>query len=185
MERRNFKILITGPPGCGKTTLVEAIIKEWKDRIRLAGFITREIREKGQRLGFELIGLNGKRSLLSHVNHKSQYRVGKYGVDVTGFENFLSSISLDSQEHELIIIDEIGKMECLSEKFRKMVLELLNGSKPLLATIAFSGTPFIEGVKSCPGKEIITLTPANREQVKENLNTRLKASFLKISSDFL
>lgn len=179
MEKKDFKILITGPPGCGKTTLVEAIVREWKDQIRLAGFITREIREKGQRLGFELIGLNGKRSLLSHVNHKSQYRVGKYGVDVPGFERFLSSVSLSSPENDLIIIDEIGKMECLSEKFRKLIFDLINGSTPLLATIALSGTPFIEGIKSSPGKEIINLSPANRDRIKENLNTRLKAFFLK------
>jgi len=84
-------ILITGLPGVGKTTLIKKLSEELK-HLHPAGFYTEEIREEGQRKGFELISLDGKRGLLSHKDIKSPYRVGQYKVDIEGFENFLDSL---------------------------------------------------------------------------------------------
>ena len=86
-------ILITGPPGIGKTTLIRNICSAYGDQ-RIAGFYTEEIRDAGKRQGFALVGLNGERALLSHIDIRSPFRVGKYGVDVNGFENFLNGLSL-------------------------------------------------------------------------------------------
>lgn len=178
MDKQNFLILLTGRPACGKTTMVENIVKEWKDRVKLAGFLTREIREKGQRTGFELVGLDGQKQILSHINLKTPYRVGKYSVDVNGFEEFLSLLLLTRPENELIIIDEIGKMECFSEKFRNLILGLMDKGFPLLATIALSGPPFIERIKARPEAEIIRLTREGWHLAKDKLNLRLETYFL-------
>ena len=85
-------ILITGPPGIGKTTLIKHL-SEALGSFSSIGFYTAEIRDRGVRKGFELISLDGKRKLLSHKEFKSPYRVGPYRVDVKGFEEFISSIS--------------------------------------------------------------------------------------------
>ena len=173
MTRKKFVVLLTGQPGCGKTTLIESLIREWAGQIKMAGFVTREIREKGQRVGFELISLNGERRLLSHVHLNTPFRVGKYRVDIRGFEEFLTRLSLTQPENELVILDEIGKMECLSEYFRELVLSLIEKGPPLLATVALLGTPYIEQIKSRPEAEIIQLTPENRSQVRDSLKARL------------
>ena len=84
--------------------------------VNMAGFCTAEIRHMGSRLGFELQGLDGERRILAHVEFDSRHRVGGYGVDTLGFEEFLATLDLLNPNVELIVIDEIGKMdvECSS-----------------------------------------------------------------------
>ena len=91
MSLRKMNLLVTGLPGVGKTTLIKRISEELK-HLHPIGFYTSEIREGGIRKGFELISLDGRKRLLSHVDIKSSHRVGKYKVDVTGFERFLNGI---------------------------------------------------------------------------------------------
>jgi nucleoside-triphosphatase len=74
-----IKILFTGLPGCGKTTLIKKIISEYKGNA--TGFFTNEMREKGKRCGFSIQTLDGKQGIMTHVNISSQYRIGKYGVN--------------------------------------------------------------------------------------------------------
>ena len=89
MGTRVKHLLLTGPPGCGKTTLVLRIIEQLRD-LRLAGFYTQELRgDDGRRTGFQAIGLNGGSTALAGVRSKSKIRVGRYGVELSGFEQML------------------------------------------------------------------------------------------------
>ena len=110
MRLRHAKTLITGKPGVGKTTLVWKIIEQMES-VKMAGFCTAEIRSKGSRLGFELQGLNGMRRTLAHIQIDSRYRVGRYGVDKDGFDELLATLDLLNPDVELMVIDEIGKIE--------------------------------------------------------------------------
>ena len=90
MERNQKNILITGLPGIGKTTLVKQL---WYrlEKYKPEGFYTEEIRYKGERKGFQLISLNGIKSILAHVLIDSPYQIGKYKVDINGFDSFLDA----------------------------------------------------------------------------------------------
>jgi nucleoside-triphosphatase len=164
--RRSIKknILITGLPGVGKTTLVKKLSEGLK-HLRPVGFYTEEIREKGERKGFELISLEGNRGLLSHKNIKSPHRVGNYKVDIEGFEDFLNSISFSNLLSHLIIIDEIGKMECLSDKFNKFLKEILDSEKWVLAIIALKGSGLIADVRAREDVKIFEITKKNRDSL--------------------
>ena len=155
-------ILITGLPGTGKTTLIKRL-SEALSSFSPIGFYTTEIRDKGVRKGFELISPNGKRKLLSHRELKSPYRVGSYRVDVKGFEEFLASISWSNPSARLVIVDEIGKMECLSEKFKKLLIEMLDSDKWLIATIALKGGGLIPEVKERQDVKLFTMTKSSRD----------------------
>jgi len=133
------KILLTGVPGVGKTTLIKKLVGALKE-YRPVGFYTEEIREEGIRKGFEWVSLDGRRGLLSHKKIKSPYRVGQYRVDVKGFDDFLDSVPWIDPSTRLIIIDEIGKMECFSDKFKRILKEMLDSEKGLIATIAIKGS---------------------------------------------
>jgi nucleoside-triphosphatase len=111
-----MRILLTGPPRCGKTTVVQKVAAQWPGRV--AGFFTREVRDRaGRRLGFEIVTLAGEAALLSHVDFPGPHRVGKYGVSLDNFHR----VALPALEFrlgiDLIVVDEVGKMECLSDRF--------------------------------------------------------------------
>ena len=160
MVKKN--LLITGLPGVGKTTLIRRLYEALKE-FHPIGFYTAEIREEGVRKGFELVTLEGKRGVLSHVDIKSRYRVGRYKVDVSGFEDFLDGISFFDPSSNMMMVDEIGKMECLSDKFEKILKKILDSEKWVIATIALKGSGLIAGVKQRQDIKLFEITQSNRD----------------------
>jgi len=158
-------LLVTGPPRVGKTTLIKKVLqsvnKNW-----MSGFITAEIREKGRRVGFRIETLDGKRGILSHIRGDGKYRVGKYVVDIPAFERVaLPSTDPDSSGAQLIVIDEIGKMECFSLVFQETVRRIMNSRVHMLATVAVKGGGLIEEVKRRPDVKIFQVTQMNRDSL--------------------
>jgi nucleoside-triphosphatase len=157
-------ILITGYPGVGKTTLIIRLAREMM-HYRPVGFYTTEIRKRGIRQGFKLVSLDGRSDLLAHVDIKSPLHVGKYGVDVAGFEKFLTGIDFYGAGTPYVIIDEVGKMECLSSRFSKLILNLLDSDKTLIATIAYKGPAFIADIKGRRDVSLMEMQSENRNDL--------------------
>ncbi len=134
------------------------------------GFYTAEIREGGMRKGFELISLDGKKGLLAHKDIRSPYQVGHYKVDIQGFEDFLISISFSNPSTRLIIIDEIGKMECLSDQFKRLLKEILDSKKWVIATLALKGTGLIAEVKEREDVQLFEITRKNRDSLLKEIS---------------
>lgn len=156
------KVLLTGRPGCGKTTIVQRVLKEYGGGA--GGFYTREIRSSGVRTGFEVVCLDGKCGNLAHVDIPSELRVSKYGVDLT----FLESIALPSvrkaiEGKVLVVIDEIGPMEIRSRLFREVVRETFDSNVPVLATIVQRSTTFGDAIKQRQDVRLIEVTQNNRD----------------------
>jgi nucleoside-triphosphatase len=161
-------LLITGNPGVGKTTVVIWLAKNLAE-YHPTGFITREMREGGVRKGFLLVSCSGLKRVLSHVEFNSQFQVGKYKIDQSGFEEFLKEIHITEEGNDLVMIDEIGKMECFSGLFRTSVLRLLDSDQPFIATIGKKGTPFMEAVKIRSDVKLVEVTLRNRESIRNEL----------------
>jgi nucleoside-triphosphatase len=162
-------ILLTGLPGCGKTTVVRRLV-EILNSTRLAGFYTDEVREHGHRVGFTAVGLGGQTATLAHVDFHGPHRVARYGVDVESFEAIVEA-ELNRQPGDVgaVVIDEIGKMECMSPVFVEAVTRILDSPVRVLATVAAKGGGFIAGVKARPDIEIVTVTAANRDRLPDEL----------------
>jgi nucleoside-triphosphatase len=163
MARPPLRILLTGPPGCGKTTAVRKVVSALEG-VRAAGFYTEEIREAEMRCGFRWERLDGSSGTLAHVSVKGRYRVGRYGVDVAGFEReVVPVLDTEGSDAQLFVIDEVGKMECFSQRFVEAVRRLLASDRAVLATVALKGAGLIAEVKRRPRVEFIRLTNANRD----------------------
>ena len=163
MQSKSAKILLTGLPGCGKTTAIMKIISNLRSD-KVAGFYTREIRQDNIRKGFCWKRLDGAEGTLAHVDIKSRFKVGKYGVDVAGFENSVVPIlDVGREDIELFVIDEIGKMECFSEKFAIAVRRLFASEKPVLATVAMKGAGLISEVKKYSNIKLFNLIRSDRD----------------------
>ncbi|MHC4545151.1 MAG: NTPase [Planctomycetota bacterium] len=181
MSSESAKILLTGLPRSGKTTAVSQIITNF-NREKIAGFYTQEICRGGIRKGFSWQRLDGATGMLAHINIKGPFRVGKYGVDVAGFEKSVVPI-LDAEESDtkLFVIDEIGKMECFSKKFVAAIRRLFKSDKSVLATVALKGVGLISEVKNDPHTRLFNLTRHNRDKTIEEILQALL--FLKKSSE--
>ncbi|MCH7517799.1 MAG: NTPase [Candidatus Dadabacteria bacterium] len=171
-DKRN--ILISGLPGIGKTTLIKKIYQEIRD-INPVGFYTEEIRNEGQRKGFQLISLNGNRSILAHVLIESTYHVGKYRVDIKAFDEFLESIDFMKHKDSLVIIDEIGKMECLSSKFVKMIWDIMDSDNRVIATISHTDGGIKGKIKQREDVELFKMNLDNRDSLLSQILEMIKS----------
>jgi len=169
-----LNLLVTGKPGVGKTTLVERVLDQLRGSLRLAGFTTTELRRPGeQRLGFRILTVEGKQAELARVGLQSRVRVGRYGVNVEAFER-LALPELARRDVDLIVIDEIGKMECASGRFRRAAEDALDAQVNTLATLGTGHLPFFQAVRERPDVELLTLTERNRDALVAELCARLQ-----------
>jgi nucleoside-triphosphatase len=160
--------LLTGKPGTGKTSLIKQAVAEMGGGT--GGFYTEEIRAQGIRQGFRLVTLDGQSTILAHVDIHSPYRVSRYGVDIEGLEGVgVSALQRAAEQCELVVIDEIGKMELFSVKFREVVLQMIDSGKMILGTIMLSPNPWADAIKLKPQINLITVTRANHPQVLSEL----------------
>jgi nucleoside-triphosphatase len=163
-------LLLTGKPGTGKTALIKEALAGTK--VKGGGFYTEEIRTDGIRQGFRIVTLDDQEATLAHVRISSLYQVSKYRVDTDSLNRVgVSALRQALKESDLIVIDEIGKMELLSPQFREAVTLAINSGKKVLGTIMLNPHPFADEIKRHPEVETLLVTRDNRTEVmREVLN---------------
>lgn len=170
------RLLVEARPGAGKTTAFRRLADLLRDAgVPVAGFTTEELREGGGRVGFAVESLDGERATLAHRSLSGPPRVGRYGVDLEAFER-VALPSLRLPLDGVALIDELGKMELASQRFRAAVEELLEEPVALAATVHVARHPFTDGLKRRPDVELVRLTAANRDALPAELAQRLEPS---------
>ena len=169
------KILLTGVPGVGKTTVIRKIAAGLGELA--AGFYTEEVREARTRIGFDIVTLDGRRAALSRKASKSTYRVGRYGVDVRAIDSVaVSAIDDAVSRGKIVIIDEIGKMELFSKAFRQSVTQAFDSPTSVIAVIMLKAHPFADGIKHRQGVTTIEVTESNRDSLPQEILSDLDFS---------
>lgn len=168
-------ILLTGPPGSGKTTVIRRLL-ELLPSGAVTGFYTEEIREGGKRTGFVAQIVGGPRIVLARASGAGCHRVGRYAVEVRAFEEMVLrplAAALKEPAKRFLVIDEIGKMELLAPSFANLVLACLDDVRPLVATVMLAPHPIADRIKARPDVEVIAVGADNRDRLPEGLADRL------------
>ncbi|MEM0439999.1 MAG: NTPase [Candidatus Caldarchaeum sp.] len=169
---------LTGRPGIGKTTAFVKIVELLrKDGVNVAGFYSREVRERGLRVGFEMVDLvSGNVSTLAWVGEGRGPRVGKYVVNVFNVGNMSKHMREQLEtDVEVIAVDEIGPMELTAPQFVETVFEILNADKLSLFTVHYAAKhAVVEAVKRHAGSHLYELTLENRAIIPEKVYTVMK-----------
>jgi len=166
-------LLITGKPGVGKTTLIKKVgvkLREAKPNWYIAGFYTNEIRQNGLRIGFDIHTFDGQRGILARSNEpqfKSKLRVGKYSVNLTDLDKLV--VPLLYKSSDILVVDELGKMELFSSRFRKAVLFAFDNQPRILATLPSYKNPFLVSIRNRPDVHIWELTRSNQGQILKEI----------------
>ena len=164
-----MNILLTGKPGVGKTTVIQRVLSQLTRR--LGGFTTQEIRRGGLRIGFSIRAVdNGQEGVLAHVDSASPYRVGQYGVNVEEMERVgVSALRRALKSSDLIVMDEIGRMENYCPSFQRVVLDALEASQSVLGTLQMKPTPFLDRIRQRPDVSVRLVTAENRDSLPPEL----------------
>eukprot|EP00977_Amphora_coffeiformis_P007980 scaffold1803_cov92-Amphora_coffeaeformis.AAC.3 len=184
---RNW-ILVTGQPGCGKTTAVQRMAAALQEAgVTVKGFTTDEVRPQpgSSRIGFDVVTIpDGQRGPLARKGGKGDGpKTGPYTVDVPSLERLaLPTLEFDPNI-QVYVLDEIGRMELHSVKFKQHVQALLARDNVRLVgaiTAPRYGhrVEFCDHVAATPGVTVHNLTKANREQVVQRLLEQLEQEWL-------
>jgi nucleoside-triphosphatase len=170
------RLLLEGRPGVGKTTVAARLIELLRaDGPAVAGFVTRELRARGgRRLGFELETVDGRRGLLAHVDLRGGPRVGRYGVALDDLERLAVPELERAPEGAIVVLDELGRMELASARFRDAVTGVLARPLPLVATVHAFAHPFTDALKRDPSVAVVPVSAANRDALPGELAARLR-----------
>jgi nucleoside-triphosphatase len=142
---------------------------------RAKGFITEEVREGGERRGFRVALLHEAREgILARAGGPGP-RVGKYGVDLASFEaTVLPFLEAEVRPETVYLLDEVGKMECLSARFRAAVAGIIGSGAAAVATVPLRASGFPAEVKARGDLTIIPVSRANAVEVRSMILERLR-----------
>ncbi len=155
-------LLLTGRPGIGKTTIIRKVAEVLGPEA--GGFYTEEVRERGRRIGFRIVTLDGRQGWLAHKTMPGAYRVGKYNVNVKDLEEIgVQAIRHATAFANVVIIDEIGPMELLSPAFKQAVMDAMDSTTPVLATVMSKPHPWVLVLKARDDTEVWEVLLSNRD----------------------
>jgi nucleoside-triphosphatase len=174
------KIVLTGEPGSGKTTVVKKVAGVLGEKAM--GFWTEEVRDPrtGKRTGFKVVTTEGKEVLFASKRFTSRKLVGSYGVNVERFESIAVPVLERAlkEKGKVTLVDEVGKMELFSKRFRDLISDLISlEGRKLLITIPIRDVhPLVRRIRRLEGAVLIEVGPHNRDVLPEDLIQLLGSS---------
>lgn len=177
-----IKIGITGLPNAGKTQALVKVIEMLEEgENKVGGMVTEPIMKKNRRVGFYVKDwITKEKDILAHIDFDSKVVVGRYKVNIEALERVgVSAIECAAQDCDIVIIDEVGRMEVESEKFVDIVKKILEEDKPLILTLhKKSRNPLLQDIRRRDDVRILEVTPINRDLLPYKIIKLMKGDML-------
>jgi len=169
-------------PGAGKTfTLLKIIEMLEADGKKVGGMITEPIVKRGRREGFYVMDWATKeKRVFASKDIESKTMVGRYGVDITALDEIgVKALKNATANSDVIVIDEVGKMEVESESFISAVKEAMEADKPLILTLhKKSRNPLLQDIRRRDDVRILEVTQVNRNLLPYKIVKLMKGEIL-------
>lgn len=125
-------MIITGEIGAGKTATIKKLVEQFRnDGLTVGGFYQQRILEANETIGYDYIEIDSGKQIEFLRKKKSDVpRVGKYSINPEVFK--IGSALLGKANQQIIIIDEIGKMENRNEGWASAFRELINQNQSIV-----------------------------------------------------
>lgn len=166
--------LIVGDRGVGKSTLIRRVLKEL-DR-PVFGFETK----KEEQLEDPFRGCPiyiydaGKPHCRSAENLIGYHRDTDFGSFTAAFDRYAPRLMAPVPEDALVELDEIGFLEANSEAFCRVVLHLLDDSRPVIAAVKDRDIPFLNRIRQHSNARCFYITRENRDTLYEEVLAFMK-----------
>jgi len=165
----NRLVFLTGRPGVGKTSVLLRAVDILKaEGYKIGGMISREVRERGVRVGFEIADFTtGRKGWLAHVNQPTGPRISRYRVNLSDIDAIGATSILNAVKNaDIIVVDEIGPMELFSSAFKDALMKAVESRKMMIGTIHYRAQdPLISAIKAREDAEILEVTHKNRSHL--------------------
>ncbi len=161
-------IFLTGQSGIGKTTLIQSIVTSLPDNISVGGFTTRfniqSDKEKTLYISpFTVKNLNEKKTVM-------QWNSGSITIFDDIFESYGAELLQNSQNKNLIIMDELGRFEENCKHFKSEVFTCLDGKIPVLGVIrSLDYKTWLDEVKSHPNVMVLEVSKENIDVIEKKM----------------
>ncbi|MES2971296.1 MAG: nucleoside-triphosphatase [Patescibacteria group bacterium] len=166
-----MKILITGQPKSGKSTMLISVLKDIDAK---KGFVSKEVSQNGRRTGFMVEDTSGNTAVLAQIDRLSSKKVGHYYVQPNVLDGFVKSLST-FHANELLYIDEIGQMQLYSEKFKSLLKKYLDASNDFIGTITIVyHNELTQQILARPDILLFNISVAKRKAVSECIQSSLQ-----------
>ena len=166
-------LLITGVPGSGKTTVLLKTIEGLRAKgYSVGGMLSREVRSRGIRVGFEILDMNrGRVGSLASVYSKQGPQIGKYRINTDDLDRIGVGAIVDAAKNcDVVVVDEIGPMELFSEQFREVLEKIVEEKKLTICTIHWKTSDHVvESVRRREDAQMYRVTHENREHLHEEI----------------
>lgn len=172
--------LIVGDRGVGKSTLIRRVLKELNRPV--FGYETK----KEEQLEDAVRGCPiyiydaGKPHCQAPENLIGYHREADASAITAAFDRYAPKLMLPVPDNAVVELDEVGFLEARSEAFCRAVVQLLDGSSPVIAAVKNKDIPFLCSLREHRNARCFYITPENRDalfdQVLEFMKLQLEES---------
>ena len=169
-----MNLLLTGPRDGGKSTVVTRAL-ELLPEARAGGYLTKRIGPRAQPEGHLLRDLSGPERIIAHRDFTDGPRFGPFRVDLDAFETTGGAALKTARESaDLIVADEIGRMEEGAQSFRAELMACLDSPRPFLAALSDRGGEVVQAILARDDVRVIEVTDASRAVLPTAIATLLR-----------